>query len=233
MGTPVTTGTTTLTHVFNSATDLPEGYTLELGQTNISPTVYQLITGFKVSDLAIDLSPEGVLKAKVSGRAKAYSESATSIRPTPTTYTAGRYLNKNFKLKRAGTDLANVQSFSMNYSTGLETGRLLDGSATIGFADAGIDRCTGRITLRFTADSQLYNDALAETASAYSLVGTTPINAGYSLTFDWARLLLEPVSDPVEAAGGVMRSFNFVAERVSGGDLFKATVINNTAAANI
>jgi hypothetical protein len=233
MGVPVTSGAGTLTHVFSSSTDLPPGYSLENGETNISPAVYKLITGFKVSNLAVDLSPEGVFKAKVSGKAKAYSEGASTLQASPATFSAGRYLNKNFKLKRAGVDVAHVQSFNFDYSTGLETGKLIDGTDYIGFADAGIRRCKGRVTLRFTSDSQLYNDAVGDVAAAYSLVGTTPINGAYSLTFDWARVILSPVSDPVEAAGGVMRSYGFDCEASAGGDLMKVTVINNVAAASI
>lgn len=232
MGAPVTTGAGTLTHVFSSNVDMP-GYTLEQGETTISPAVYKLITGFKASNLAVDMVPEGVLKFKVSGRGKAYSEGGVTLQAAPTAYSPGRYFCKNFLLKRAGVTLGNVQSFSFDYSTGLETGKLLDGTGATGFADAGIRRCTGRMTLRFTSDSALYNDAIADTAAAYSLVGTTPINGAYGLTFDWARLLLSPMSDPVEAAGGIMRSFNFVTEKSAGGDLMKATVINNVLAANI
>lgn len=231
-GAPVTTGTAPVIHVFSSNTDLPS-YTLEQGETNISPTVYKLMTGFKASNFGVDLSPEGVLKFKVSGRAKAYTEGAATLQAAPTAYTAGRYFAKFFKLKRAGVDVAQLQSFNFDYTTGLEVGKLIDGTDTIGFADGGISRCTGRMTLRFTADSALYNDAIADTAAAYQLIGTTPLNATYSLAFDWARLLLAPVSDPIEAGGGIMRSFSFVAEKVAGGDLMKATLSNNVSSALI
>lgn len=228
LGAPTTTGTTIKTHVFSSGGELPS-LSLERGHPSIATPFYELLTGFKLGTMDIDLARTGPMKAQFGGVAQDYGKDTDTIDDSATALGAGVFFNKTCGVKWNSTTVGSLVGGRLQFSNGLEAVETIRADQLIDGADETIRTCEGTVRIRTTSTQTLLDDALAETPRALQFDWTTPLDAGWGLTILMGRVFLEPASAPVNGPGGVEQEFRWRAAKPSGSALMVVTLKNDTA----
>lgn len=231
LGAPTTTGAGPYTHVFESNLDVPS-FSFEEGDANLSTPKYFLLTGCKLSQMQINLSPKGPAAASFNGIAQNRGEAGTTANGSPAAFaTAGvyKYLNKNCKVQRAGADLGHVLGGSLSFGNNVEAIETMRGDGLIDAADEMNRGCGGELRVRHSSSTLLRADDTSETPVALKYVWATPVNAAYKLEIELARAFLSLRGASVEGPGGINYTFGVRAAKPASGNLMKVTLVNNVA----
>ena len=232
IGAPVTTGTTTLTHVSKagfdggSAGDLEVGLTHEIGFTDIDQ--YHIYTGCKLNGFTVNGSSEGVCTVDVQVVGQDYAQDTSSLDASPTSYTDTAIDHFLLTMEEGGSGITNVKECSLTFSNNIDTSQYVIGSAgQVGALPSGICSCTGSITALFENDV-LLTKAENHTESSLSLIWTS---GSYSWTLHIPELVYEPASPTVSGPDGIVATLNFRSYYANDSDAtcLMSTLVNTTA----
>ncbi|MCK8787640.1 phage tail tube protein [Roseomonas sp. NAR14] len=226
LASPVTTGTTDMTHVFSSgATGLPTD-----SFEKAFPDVAQFFqyTGVRANTLQLDFSPSGAADATFGLLGTGETKTTTTAAGTPT-LAAGftRFLKKQGAIKMNGTTLGRVTAGTLNFSNNMEPVRTIRSDDRLEGVDFGQATAEGNLTVRFS-DGTLIDQAVSNTPA--SLEYSYTISGTKSLTFLFPRVFLSRPGIPVNGPGGIDLAMTWRASNNgSSGTLMQVTLKNAVA----
>jgi hypothetical protein len=223
-GSPTTTGTGTLTHVFTSGDwDLPS-VSIETQMPQVPK--FSMYSGVKLNQLSWTMQRGGLLTATVGLIGQKDDIDTATAAGTPTTYAMNRFGNFNGSVARNGSALGNVVSAQVTYNNNLDIIEVIRADGAIGGLDASMATLSGQIVTRF--DSQTLLTQAIDGVSC-SLTFAFTISASASLTVAIPRVFLPKPRIAIEGPAGIQATFDWqAAQQTNGGPMVTATLVNST-----
>jgi hypothetical protein len=227
LGAPSTSEDTGVyTHVYNSGawTALP---TLAIEKQAPDVPSFEMLTGVKVGTLNYSMQRQGRVNATLGLIGQGSSVAASTAAGSPASFTRGHFMQTQGSITIDGSDVGDVVSADITYSSGLDPVETITSDGFIAGLDEMRAACSGTMRVRFSSEA-LFTTARAGTPVA--LVMTHSIGADLSLTMSLPRVFLSVPKRPVEGAAGIEASFDWQASRDDDGSaMLTATLINNVA----
>lgn len=225
LGAPTTTGTTHLTHVFNSGAASLPAMDLEIGTPEVP--LYAMNEACLVDSIAFNFAPSGTSKATIALVAQGESTATTSGGGTATELPYTRFSQFQGTINKDGAPLANITSADITLANNLDPVRTIRDDGKIDGADLGAFAATGSLTARF-ADTTFIDAATDGTPLALSFAYT--ISATAKLIIAVPRVLLPRAKRPIEGAGGISATFNWQASKdPTSGHTVSVSLFNDVA----
>ncbi|MEE3046653.1 MAG: phage tail tube protein [Pseudomonadota bacterium] len=220
----------TYTHVFTSGGDLPS-LAIETGHTALTTPVFDMRTGAKLGGLQIDMQRTGPVNMTINGVvAQGEASASSSEDSTPGTYALSRFSQGSGSIELDSSQLAAVTGGSLTFSNNLEPVETIRDDGKIDGVDETEATAEGSITVRYSTDSTIRDTVDAETPVAMQYGWSIPGSEGYALTFDFPRVFLPKVKQPVDGPGGVQAEYNWrAAYDASSGHMMQVTLVNDVA----
>lgn len=226
LGAPVTSGTTSKTHLFTSGAQQLPSMHVEIGSPEVPS--YDRNIGVRGNMMKISLQRSGLLNATVGLIARGTNNAATSFATgTPTELAVTRFAQATGSVKRNGVALANITQAEISLMNNLDKVESIRPDGRIEDADPGEFGFTGSITARF-ADLTLYDQATARTPC--ELTFGWEIDANTSLVFAAPRVFLPRPKRTIEGPRGIQATFQFQSAKGAGGNSLTVTLKNDVAA---
>jgi hypothetical protein len=229
LGAPVTTGSTDLTHVFTSGSEVLPTATIEFLHRSNQMTQHVGIAG---REMTMDLADQaGAQRISMSVIGKKRNPLTTTGTGTPSALGAvSPFLMSESQVLMDGAALGYVTAAKFTYRTGLEVARFCDGdayaSAIARSDEASLD---GEFSVRFVSGNTQSLEAIADANDNKSLEFLWSKSASKSLSLQFAQVNLEPSGEPVEGPGWMQGTFRFVASQTAAAAMWVATLKNQTA----
>jgi hypothetical protein len=207
LGAPTTTGTTDYTHVFRSGSASIPSNSFEKAFPDISR--YEMLTGVRANTMAVRMAPDGAAEATFGLLGLSETASGTSGAGTPVVTSFSRFFAVQGSIKRAGSALAAVTAFEMNFTNDMEAVAAIRDDYRMEDIDLGLAGASGTVTVRFS-DHDLYTAAAAGQEPA-ELEALYTIDATTSLSFKFSRAFLARQGRAIEGPRGITQNFRWVA----------------------
>ncbi|MDT8329189.1 MAG: phage tail tube protein [Roseovarius sp.] len=225
-GSPVTTGTTTFTHVFTSGAFVLPSMSIEIGMPEIPS--FSMYSGARVDTLSWTMQRSGPLTASVGLIAQGETRATSTQAGTPAAITLQRFGHFNGSVKRGGTLLGNVVSASVNYSNTLDRIETIRADGKIDGVDPGIAALTGDIVVRF-ADTALLDQATNGSPAAFEF--SWSLGASKTLTVAVPVVYLPVPRREISGPGAIEATFAWQAAQQANGDpMVTVTLVNSVSA---
>ncbi|MBS7792169.1 hypothetical protein KTR66_19375 [Roseococcus sp. SDR] len=229
LGSPTTTGTTNLTHVFRSGSNALPSVAIEKVYSDIAGANEGYL-GVRANTLSVPIQQSGVADATFGLMALAHTPNLTSAPGTPTTATFERFNRFQGSVSRNGAALPAFMQGTLTFSNGMEAVKAIRNDRRIEGIDWAETSAQFEGTVRLTAaNAAILTDAIAGTPC--SLAYQLQINAQRSLTLELPRVTLAPIGPRLEGPMGIdlpvrgLASFDSTAAC-----MFRVTLLNQTAA---
>ena len=228
LGAPVTTGTGTYTHTFNSTLSVLPSLSLEIGHPQLSSPKFYSHAGTKLGDCEIGLSRSGGVQATINAIARKEVQASSTLDASPTALAFRKFMRGNGSVTVGGSSFE-IMSGTLKFSNGLEAYAPITPDGAISGVDEGDFTASGQLVVRFGTNNTIESAIDAETPLAFSFGWTIP-STSYSLTFNLPRVFLPKKKKEVSGPRGVDISYDWQCARdATEGFLLEAVLINDVA----
>ncbi|QDC11278.1 hypothetical protein FHY55_19465 [Oceanicola sp. D3] len=206
-GAPTTTGAGPYTHTFATGNwSLPS---LSLERQFPEVPSFEMIKGVMVNTMSWDMGRAGRAQANLGLYAQGVDDPDTSSNAgTLDEYDRYRFMQPHGAITRGGSDLASVESVTVNYTNNLDRVEVIRNDGLIDGLDPSQAMLSGQLVARFDSLT-LFNQAIAGSSAAFTFAYER--GTGQSLTLSVPRVFLSRPKKPIEGPQGVRATFDWKA----------------------
>ena len=201
LGSPSTTGTTDLTHVFRSGSNALPSAAFEKVYGDITGA-HEGYLGVRANTLNLPIQPSGVAEATIGLMGLSHTPNLTSAPGIPTTAAFERFNRFQGSVSRNGSALPAFMTGSLTFSNAMEAVKAVRSDRRIEGIDWAETSAQFDGTVRLTtANAAILTDAVAGTPCALSYL--LQITAVKSLLIELPRVTLTPTGPRLEGPMGI------------------------------